>query len=255
MRLFRKKRGPDLSPETIRRVEILFPPGQREHAAELLRNQCGNNLPALEDADMFELERFRFAALKVSDGDTDRLERAIELAKVDWRDLLMAAKFGEVDAHKSWEPKPAGEPAEFDPAAVAAAIDARVTHIAAGLGFSRSADGWSRTVGGVHQEIRVITGLTSRTEAKYFVRVTIESGPDSILIQLPLTTPEDPFHQGYDFRSGDDPEALANRAQADLRNDGLPYLERLTSTAVLQQALEGDEFARCLRVEGKVLLV
>ena len=82
--------GPPLSPETVRRVDILFSPENRDRAKALLYEQCGNNLPFLENAGMHELERFRFAALKFSDGKLSQLERAVKLAQVDWRDLLMA---------------------------------------------------------------------------------------------------------------------------------------------------------------------
>jgi hypothetical protein len=34
----------------------------------------------------------------------DKLDEAIELAKVDWRDLLVASGFEEPDAHTSWLP-------------------------------------------------------------------------------------------------------------------------------------------------------
>jgi hypothetical protein len=51
------------------------------------------------------LERYRYAALKLSGGDLGRLRQAIELAKSDWRDLLVAAGFAEnVRAHKNWNP-------------------------------------------------------------------------------------------------------------------------------------------------------
>jgi hypothetical protein len=36
----------------------------------------------------------------------------MKLAVIDFRDLLMAADFGEVDAHLKWQPKPAGDLSE-----------------------------------------------------------------------------------------------------------------------------------------------
>lgn len=57
-----------LSPETQRRLELVFAPDDRSEAAELLTTECGTNLPFLEKLDMFQLERFRFAALKLSEG-------------------------------------------------------------------------------------------------------------------------------------------------------------------------------------------
>jgi hypothetical protein len=41
--------------------------------------------------------------LKLSEGNLDKLNRAVALAKTDWRDLLMAAGFGEdIKAHLAW---------------------------------------------------------------------------------------------------------------------------------------------------------
>ena len=96
----------ELSPETKRRLDLLFPPQDREAATRLLEADCGNNLPFLEKLDEFGLERFRFAALKISGGNLDRLREAIKLAKYDWRDLLVSAGFAnDPVAHKEWEPE------------------------------------------------------------------------------------------------------------------------------------------------------
>jgi len=97
-----------LSYETERRVAALFPPDLRSEVSELLIHECGNNLPFLQKLDEFQLERFRFAVLKLSDGERGKLHQAIRLAQTDWRDLLMAAGFGEnLEAHKSWFPSEA----------------------------------------------------------------------------------------------------------------------------------------------------
>jgi hypothetical protein len=94
-----------LSPETLRRLEMLFTPADRPEAEALLVNECGNNLSFLEELDMYRLERFRYATLKLSGGDLSMLRRAANLAKQDWRDLLMAAGFGEdITAHERWLP-------------------------------------------------------------------------------------------------------------------------------------------------------
>lgn len=92
-----------LSPQTTRRLELLFPPATREDARRLLTDQCGTNLPLSGDITPASLERVRFAALKVSDGQIEKLKKAIELAKADWRDLLVDAGFAhDPQAHKTW---------------------------------------------------------------------------------------------------------------------------------------------------------
>jgi hypothetical protein len=97
--------GPPLSPQTRRRVEILFDGEDARVAAEMLERECGNNIPFCEHSDSVRMERIRFAALKVSGGKLETLREAVELAKVDWRDLLMWAGFGnDVKAHEKWVP-------------------------------------------------------------------------------------------------------------------------------------------------------
>ena len=96
-----------LSPETLRRLDLLFRPEDRTEAARLLFEECGNNLPFLEDRDEQGLERFQFAALKLSGGELDDLRKAIDLAKIDWRDLLVAAGFAHDPLeHQRWNPPP-----------------------------------------------------------------------------------------------------------------------------------------------------
>src|SRR5262249_458303 len=92
-----------LSPETRRRLDLVFAPADRPIAEAMLVNECGNNLPFLAGLVMFRLERFRFAALKISGGNLESLREAIALAQLDWRDLLMAAGFGvDITAHQRW---------------------------------------------------------------------------------------------------------------------------------------------------------
>jgi hypothetical protein len=52
-----------------------------------------------------EMEQIRFGALKVSRGNLDKLRSAVEVAKIDWRDLLASAGFAwRADAYKHWLP-------------------------------------------------------------------------------------------------------------------------------------------------------
>src|SRR6202790_2731833 len=98
--------SPRLSQDTEQRIAALFPPGSRAAASELLTIQCGNNLPFCDNHDEVQLERIRFAALKLSAGNIDKLKDAIRLAQTDWRDLLVAAGFGhDTTAHKRWIPQ------------------------------------------------------------------------------------------------------------------------------------------------------
>lgn len=97
--------GPDLSAETEIRVLLSF---HREEVAEvrrILRDECGNNLPLCQNSDSLQMERVRFAVLKLSEGDKEKFHRAVQLAQRDWRDLLVAADFAnDTEAYKSWVP-------------------------------------------------------------------------------------------------------------------------------------------------------
>ena len=94
---------PALSNEALKRIRLLFPIAEQGLVAELLLEECGNNLPGLEALDAVQMDRFRFAVLKISGGDLGKLDEALRLAKLDWRDLLMDAGFGEdVEAHENW---------------------------------------------------------------------------------------------------------------------------------------------------------
>ncbi len=99
-------RPPCLSKETEKRIDLLFAPGDHEEVRTILLNECGNNLPLLQNADENILDRFRSAALKLSDGDLVRLDEAIKLARFDWRDLLVAAGFADNPrVHTRWLPE------------------------------------------------------------------------------------------------------------------------------------------------------
>jgi hypothetical protein len=84
-----------------RRIAILFGPNDIELVSSLLTDQCGPNLTEFPELQ----ERIRCAVLKLSHGDLNVLGRAIDLAKCDWRDALVAAGFGDdIKAHESWWP-------------------------------------------------------------------------------------------------------------------------------------------------------
>jgi hypothetical protein len=95
-----------LSLETQRRLDALFAGPARDAAATLLVSQCGADLPLWHGKDPGGLERIRFAALKLGNGDLGELRRAVQIARVDWRDVLVAAGFGhDPRAHERWFPE------------------------------------------------------------------------------------------------------------------------------------------------------
>jgi len=97
--------GPILSDPTTARVRALFSSDEQEAAIRLLEEDCGANLPFCESATSESAERIRFAALKLSGGDLAELRSIVDQAKIDWRDVLVWAGFGDdVEAHRRWWP-------------------------------------------------------------------------------------------------------------------------------------------------------
>jgi hypothetical protein len=96
----------ELSSRSIEVIEILFSSSDAVLAKELLISQCAENVPMCEDHTPEQMDRIRLAALKVSGGVYSELIRAVKLACTDWRDLFMAAGFGnDIEAHLKWVPQ------------------------------------------------------------------------------------------------------------------------------------------------------
>lgn len=94
---------PKLSPRTRQLTEIIFPVKHVEEVVQWLEEKCGSNITFCSDHDEFQMERIRFAVLKLSRGNITKLLEAIDEARMDWRDLFMAADFGhDVNTHETW---------------------------------------------------------------------------------------------------------------------------------------------------------
>jgi hypothetical protein len=98
---------PPLTPEVERRVALLFSPDEQEKARIILVDECGYNIPgARERSPEVTTDRVRFAVLKLSRGKLNKLQSAVEAAKIDYRDVLLWAGFAfSPHAHTSWLPK------------------------------------------------------------------------------------------------------------------------------------------------------
>lgn len=93
-----------LSARTEAVVDRLFPEASlRERVRQELMVRCGTGLPMSELSTPEELERLRFAALKLAGGRFQEFVYAVQLSNIDWRDVLLAAGFGsDLEAHEQW---------------------------------------------------------------------------------------------------------------------------------------------------------
>ncbi len=101
------------------------------------------------------------------------------------------------------QPQPANEPALIDPVTLAAKIHERLAPVLTPVGFAREGDEWRRD-GEVPQTLRLQTGLTSRVETRFFLRLTLEATPQSILFHLPMLPARmaEMSEPGYHIRAG-----------------------------------------------------
>ena len=89
--------------KTEQLINKYFAADEKDLVVYLLISECGNNLPFCEDSSPKELERIRFATIKLSNGDLNGFGSAIDLAKTDWKDLLVYAEFADdQNAHNTW---------------------------------------------------------------------------------------------------------------------------------------------------------
>ncbi|MBU2713822.1 hypothetical protein [Zooshikella harenae] len=95
----------ELSAKTKDVIEILFGAEKSKLIKNILLNECSTNLPGCAKCDQDHLERIWLSVLKLSNGKVSEMERAVKLAKTDYRDLFMEAGFDyDLEAHKNWQP-------------------------------------------------------------------------------------------------------------------------------------------------------
>ena len=95
----------ELTDGTRERIKALYSDAYAGRVEALLLARCGENLPLVKPSWDQLVERIRFAVLKLSKGSFEELEVHIGHANRDWRDVLVAAGFGDsLDAHKDWYP-------------------------------------------------------------------------------------------------------------------------------------------------------
>jgi len=89
--------------QMLLRISTLFAINELSIVQELLESECGGNLPLIEKQGVEGIERIRCAVLRLSEGSMEKLHRAIEIAKFDWRDVLVASGFAnDLTSHLVW---------------------------------------------------------------------------------------------------------------------------------------------------------
>jgi hypothetical protein len=93
----------ELSEKTQKLISVLYKSENEQKAiGALLVQQCADNIPFCEGSSPEEMERIRFAVLKLA-SEGQRIDACIKEAAIDWRDLFMSAGFGyDVKAHEQW---------------------------------------------------------------------------------------------------------------------------------------------------------
>jgi hypothetical protein len=77
---------PELSQRVTALIGEIFPPADAPHIREMVREFHWSLGPAFDD-------RIHLDILEICGGKAERVRELVELAKVDWRDLIVAAEY------------------------------------------------------------------------------------------------------------------------------------------------------------------
>lgn len=92
-----------LSKNTKGIVHRLYKSSEAKKVCDILEFECGTEKISCEGWTPEQMERIRFAVLKLDTEKKLDLYSAIKLAQVDWRDLLISAGFAEeLNSHEVW---------------------------------------------------------------------------------------------------------------------------------------------------------
>ena len=78
-----------LTAEHLAQIRSAFPPADQADVERLLIDECGTNLPFLAENRESDIQRIRTAVLKLSAGNAEKFLYWLEVAKQDWRDVLV----------------------------------------------------------------------------------------------------------------------------------------------------------------------
>ena len=92
-----------LSSRTEQVAAALFEEPELGHIIRRLLQEASENIPFQENSTPEEMERIRYAIMKLIVQNRKNENRAFEYVKTDWRDLFMAAGFGYcAEEHNRW---------------------------------------------------------------------------------------------------------------------------------------------------------
>lgn len=92
-----------LSRNTRRLADILLSDSDRDRICHRLKTECAEDIPMWHENTPEGMERIRFAVLRLISRNPKNEELAFNHAKMDLRDLFIAAGFAEsTTEHKQW---------------------------------------------------------------------------------------------------------------------------------------------------------
>ncbi|ROQ19482.1 hypothetical protein EDC38_0064 [Marinimicrobium koreense] len=93
----------ELSNRTKKIVHYLYKSREALEVCDMLETECGTEALSCSSWSPEQMERIHFAVLKLANGSSMDLDSAIQLAQLDWRDLIMSAGFGkDTRVHEIW---------------------------------------------------------------------------------------------------------------------------------------------------------
>ena len=94
-------------------------------------------------------------------------------------------------------------------------------------------------------------------ETRFFLRLTLEATPRSILFDLPMlpASMAEMSEQGYRIRAGGREEALCSAVAADVIRYAQPWFERFTTNNEVQKGFEDGTFKIHVPMGKQVLIL
>lgn len=87
----------------MRVLGVLFEEPDRTALTKRLETEAAENIPFHEKSKPSDMDRIRFSILKLISENRDSEDSVFEVARIDWRDLYMAAGFGfDASEHDKW---------------------------------------------------------------------------------------------------------------------------------------------------------
>jgi hypothetical protein len=86
-------------------IDSCCPAEKKERVIELLSGRASTSVPGVGSGSEWHglIDRIQLASIRGSGWEIESIEKNVELANIDLRDLLVGAGFGDLEDHRNWQ--------------------------------------------------------------------------------------------------------------------------------------------------------